>query len=96
MEGATIIMKFSDEKNKIPEWILHHLRKYGNCCCGREIVKKIGREKIMDLLKEEGYPCILKIVCDNKYNYMVERKRKYPINAYYILEIETVVKTYYR
>lgn len=95
MEGATIIMKFSDEQDKIPEWILHHLGKYGNCCCGREIVKKLGKEKIIALLKEEGYSCILKIVYDYKCNYMAEKRRKYPIDAYYILEIEPVIRTYY-
>lgn len=86
-------MKFSDEKRRIPEWILYHLRKYGNCCCGREIVKKIGREKIIEVLKQEGYSCVLRIVSDNKY--IDEHRRKYPINAYYILEIESVIKSYF-
>lgn len=86
-------MEFSDEKRKIPEWILHHLRKYGNCCCGREIVKKLGREGIISILKQEGYSCILRVISDNKY--IDERRRKYPIHAYYILEIESVIKSYF-
>lgn len=87
-------MKFSDEEMIIPEWIIHHLRKYGNCCCGREIVKKIGREKFLSLLKEKGYSCILRIVYDKKFEKPL-RKVKYPLNAYYILEIECVVKNYF-
>lgn len=86
-------MKFSKENSKIPDWILHHLRKYGNCCCGRDIVKKIGREKIIEVLKREGYPCILKIIYENKNRY--KRRVKYPLDAYYILEIECLVKSYY-
>lgn len=86
-------MKFSKEENKIPDWILHHLRKFGNCCCGREIVKKIGREEIIEVLKKEGYPCVLRIIYDNTHNY--KRKVKYPLDAYYILEIECVVKSYF-
>ena len=87
-------MNFSDEKIVIPNWILLHLRKYGNCCCGREIVKKIGREKFLQSLRKLGYPCILRIVYDNKF-YRFKKREKYPINAYYILEIECVVKSYY-
>lgn len=91
MEGATL-MGFSYE-NKIPEWIIFHLRKYGNCCCGREIVKRIGKEEILKELKKEGFSCILRIVYDYKYKPM--RKVKYPVNASYIIEIESVVKSYF-
>lgn len=87
-------MKFSDDSKTIPMWILHHLRKYGNCCCGREIVKEIGKEKIIHLLKDEGYPCILRIVYDNEV-YKPKRKVKYPRDAYYILEIECEIKSYF-
>lgn len=86
-------MKFFEQKQEIPDWILRHLRRYGNCCCGREIVKKIGKENIIEVLRQEGYPCILKIVYDNKYKH--KRKVKYPRDAYYILEIECVVKSYF-
>ncbi len=86
-------MKFLDDKKQIPDWILSHLRKYGNCCCGREIVKKIGRERIIEILKDEGYSCVLRIVYENKYK--VKRKRKYPVDAYYILEIECAVTSYF-
>lgn len=87
-------MGFSEEKIVIPDWILHHLRKYGNCCCGREIVKKIGRDKILRILKQQGFPCILRIVYDNK-TYKPKKKVKYPLDAYYILEIECIVKSYF-
>ena len=86
-------MKFS-KKTEIPDWILCHLRKFGNCCCGREIVKQIGKDEFLELLKEKGYPCILRIVYDTKYRRYI-RKVKYPVDAYYILEIECVVKNYY-
>lgn len=86
-------MKFSKKKTEIPDWILNHLRKYGNCCCGREIVKKYGKSKIIKLLKEEGYPCVLRIVYENRYKH--SKRLKYPIDAYYILEIECVVNSYY-
>ncbi len=86
-------MKYQEEDIKIPDWILRHLRRFGNCCCGREIVKKIGKEKILELLRKEGYPCILKIVYENKYK--KHRKIKYPVDAYYILEIECVIKSYF-
>lgn len=87
-------MNFSDEGSIIPGWILHHLRKYGNCCCGREIVKKIGKDNILYILRKKGYPCILRIVYDDLF-YKPKRKVKYPRNAYYILEIECVVHSYY-
>lgn len=93
MEGATI-MEFLDESIEIPEWIMFHLRKYGNCCCGREIVKRIGRDKILYLLKQKGFPCILRIVYDNRF-YRPIRRVKYPVNASYILEIESVVNSYF-
>lgn len=84
-------MKFSDDI-QIPEWILQHLRRYGNCCCGREIVKRIGKERIIDVLKLYGFECVLKIIYED--NYRVKRKTKYPVFAYYILEVETKMITY--
>ena len=87
-------MNFSDGSITIPNWIIHHLKKYGNCSCGREIVKKIGREQILYLLRKEGFPCILRIVYDDKFH-KPKRKVKYPRNACYILEIECVVRSYY-
>lgn len=87
-------MKFSESKSEIPEWILRHLKKYGNCSCGRSIVKKIGKEEIITMLREKGYNCILKIIPDNKFH-PPKRKTKYPVNAYYILEIECIVRSYH-
>lgn len=83
----------NNKSNQIPEWILQHLNKYGNCCCGREIVKKFGRENILKVLKNEGYSCVLKIVREN--NYPCIRGIKYPKDAYYILEIECEIKRYF-
>lgn len=84
-------MDFSDEN--IPLWIVHHLKKYGNCCCGREIVKQLGKEEILHLLRKKGYPCILRIVYDDLFK--PKRRVKYPRNAFYILEIECVLHSYY-
>lgn len=87
-------MKFSESLSEIPEWILGHLKKYGNCCCGRDIVKKIGKEEILSQLKDKGFNCILRIVPDKSFR-PLKRKTKYPVNAYYILEIECMVRSYY-
>ena len=87
-------MKFSGVDSEIPEWIFRHLRLYGNCCCGRDIVKKIGKEEIINILKDKGYNCILRIVPDDKFH-PPKRRTKYPVNAYYILEIECIVRRYY-
>lgn len=86
-------MNFSESNSEIPSWILHHLKKYGNCCCGRDIVKKIGRDEIINLLKTEGYDCILRVIPDKEFP--PRRKTKYPIHAYYILEIECLVRSYF-
>ena len=51
-------MKFQEENIEIPDWILRHLRRFGNCCCGRDIVKKYGKDEFLELLRKEGYPCI--------------------------------------
>jgi len=93
MRGATF-MNFSREENVIPEWIIFHLRKYGNCCCGRDIVKKIGKDAIIEMLRKDGYDCVLRIVHDNFYE-KPKRKVKYPLNAFYILEKDTPIKIYY-
>ena len=86
-------MNFSDDNVVIPQWILHHLRKYGNCCCGREIVKTIGRDRILQVLRKEGYPCILRIIYDDMFH-KPRRKVKYPRNTYYIKENTCVDKSY--
>lgn len=87
-------MKFSDDVEIIPDWILNHLKKYGNCCCGREIVKKLGKKRLLESLRLSGYNCILRIVPE--YYYDCPRKHiKYPLNSYYILELECVVRSYF-
>lgn len=53
-------------QTKLPEWIFHCLDQYGNCACGRAIVKKYGKEKFLDLLESLGYPCELEILAEQK------------------------------
>ena len=84
----------SDQKTEIPKWIINHLRRYGNCCCGIDIVKKVGKEQLLNLLRVEGYNCELRIVSDNKF-IKLNKRIKYPRNAYYILEIENVIRSYF-
>ncbi len=86
-------MKCSNQ-NTIPDWIIYHLNKFGNCACGRDIVKKIGREEIIKLLNSFGYNCNLRVVSESRY-IKPDKRIKYPLNAYYILEIETPIKSYH-
>lgn len=85
-------MKFSKNEIEIPEWIIIHLKKYGNCCCGRDIVKKHGKENLIIALKYYGFNCSLRIVPDRycRKNF----KNKYPKNAFYILEVNSPIKVY--
>lgn len=64
---------------KIPDWILQCLDQYGNCACGRAIVKKHGKEKLLERLEEIGYPCELEILADAK------DSSQYPKEGTYIL-----------
>lgn len=73
----------------VPGWILSHLKMYNNCACGYEIVKKLGEEKLLNLLKCAGYECSLRIIPDSE-SY-IKRKLKYPPDAYYILDVEKVL-----
>ena len=52
--------------SKIPVWIKQCLDQYGNCACGRAITKKIGKENLLQILENEGYPCELEILSDQK------------------------------
>ena len=47
--------------SKIPVWIKQCLDQYGNCACGRAITKKIGKDNLLQILENEGYPCELEI-----------------------------------
>lgn len=69
--------------SKIPEWILSCLDQYANCACGRNIVKKLGKEKLLETLDEMGYPCDLEILSDSK------DKAQYPKDGTYILNLKT-------
>lgn len=65
-------------KTSIPKWIFQCLDQYGNCACGREITKKMGKEKLLETLEDMGYPCDLEIV--NNVN-----NEEYPKDGTYIL-----------
>lgn len=86
-------MKCSSQKT-IPDWIVNHLNRFGNCSCGRDIVRKIGREEIIRLLSEIGYNCSLRIVPEFRYM-KLDKRIKYPFHAYYILEIENPITSYF-
>ena len=61
-------------QTKIPEWVLQCLDQYGNCACGRNITKKMGKDKLLDELE---------ILSDQK------EKSAYPKEATYILTLKT-------
>lgn len=69
--------------SKIPSWILNCLDQYANCACGRNIVKKYGKEKLLEMLDKEGYPCDLEILSDQK------DKAEFPKDGTYILTLKT-------
>lgn len=73
----------------VPKWILSHLRLYNNCACGYDIVKKLGKEKLLELIREAGYDCSLRVIPDP--DARSKRKLKYPPSAYYILDVEKVL-----
>lgn len=73
----------------VPKWILSHLRLYNNCACGYDIVKKLGKERLLELIREAGYDCSLRVIPDP--DVRCKRKLKYPPSAYYILDVEKVL-----
>lgn len=82
-------MKKRKSSKLVPEWILRNLRRYNNCACGYEIVKKLGKEKLLALIKDAGFECSLRIVPDP--DVKSKKKLKYPPTAYYILDVEKVL-----
>ena len=68
--------------SKIPVWIKQCLDQYGNCACGRTITKKIGKDNLLQILENEGYPCGLEILSDQK------DKSAYPKDGTYILTLK--------
>lgn len=68
--------------SKIPVWIKQCLDQYGNCACGRAITKKIGKDNLLQILENEGYPCELEILSDQK------DKSAYPKDGTYILTLK--------
>lgn len=66
----------------IPAWILQCLEQYGNCACGRTIVKKMGKESLLKALADAGYPCELEILSDQK------DKSQFPKDGTYIVSVK--------
>ncbi len=52
--------------SQIPAWIISCLEQYSNCACGIRIVKKLGKDGLIETLEEMGYPCELEIIADPK------------------------------
>ena len=73
--------------SKIPVWIKQCLDQYGNCACGRAITKKIGKDNLLQILENEGYPCELEILSDQK------DKSAYPKDGTYILTLKCILAT---
>lgn len=73
----------------VPRWIISHLKLYNNCACGYDIVKKLGKDRLLELIRETGFDCSLRVVPDPAIR--CKRKLKYPPSAYYILEVEKVL-----
>ena len=67
---------------KIPAWIKQCLDQYGNCACGRAITKKFGKDKLLEALEKEGYPCNLEILSD------IKDKNAYPKDGTYIVSLK--------
>lgn len=67
---------------KIPVWVKQCLDQYGNCACGRAITKKYGKDKLLEALEKEGYPCELEILSDQK------DKTAYPKDGTYIITLK--------
>ena len=78
----------------IPQWIINHLEKFGNCSCGRDFIKNVRKDNVIDMLKNIGYNCELRIIYENAKDRYRSRS-KYPLNAYYILEVKTPIKIYF-
>ena len=78
----------------IPQWIINHLDKFGNCSCGRDLVKRVGKENVIKQLEKIGFNCEVRIIYENPKD-RFKRKSKYPLNAYYILEVKTPIKIYF-
>lgn len=69
-------------QTKIPDWIFQCLDQYGNCACGRAITKKLGKDNLLEILEEKGYPCELEILSDDK------EANPYPKDGTYILTLK--------
>ncbi len=82
-------MKKKKREKLIPDWIIKNIKLYGNCACGYDIVKKVGKEKLIGRIKEYGYECSLRIIPDP--DVRCRRKMKYPPSAYYILDVDKVL-----
>lgn len=73
-------------QSKIPDWVIQCLDQYGNCACGRNLTKKLGKEKLLEELESMGFPCTLEILSDQK------EKAAYPKDGTYILTLQKRIK----
>ena len=89
LKGTT--MKKEKKERSVPKWVLRNLRVYGNCSCGYDLIKKYGEKRLLQKLIDFGFDCSLRIVPDP--DARCRRKMKYPPSAYYILEVDKVLKT---
>ena len=79
----------------IPQWIINHLDKFGNCSCGRDLIKRVGKENVIKQLEKIGFDCDLRIIYENSKD-RFKRKSKYPLNANIIFEVKHQLKyTFY-
>lgn len=67
-------------QNKIPEWIIQCLDQFGNCACGRTITKKLGKDKLLEILKDMNHECDLEILSD--------KDDAYPVDGTYVLTLK--------
>lgn len=42
-------------KNELPEYIYNHLKKFGNTVISNQRVNRLGKNKIIHIIKKRGY-----------------------------------------
>lgn len=46
----------------LDRYIYRNLDRYGNCLISNHLYKKLGKTKILEILKQNGYNCDLRVV----------------------------------
>lgn len=70
-------------KSVIPLWVLQCLDQYGNCAVGINLTKRLGKDQLLKALEDEGYPCDLEILSDQK------DKTPFPKDGTYIVTLKS-------